>query len=243
MQIYLVKNGAQTGPFTMEEVQKMVFTGQASPTDYGWHAGLSDWAPLSSILTTGKFIDLPPVIPVPSGLAQFGRQSDAEKTRNTYLTHEASLRSFGFLYCIPGVLLTLVAIATLVILIMPFGHKKSETPGENVIVFAVSGLLGWLFLWMGLAMRRLNPRVKSPATIFAVVGLLAFPIGTLINGYLLYLMHSAKGTVVFSPEYQDVIAETPHIKYKTSIAVWILVAIVLLIFALVGLDIYHSPRY
>jgi hypothetical protein len=58
------------------------------------------------------------------------------------------------------------------------------------------------------------------------IGLLGFPIGTLINAYILYLFLSKKGRTVFSPEYQDVIAATPHVKYRTSIIVWILLALV-----------------
>jgi hypothetical protein len=34
--------------------------------------------------------------------------------------------------------------------------------------------------------------------------------------------------MVFSEEYQTIIAQTPHIKYRTSILVWILLFIVLL---------------
>jgi hypothetical protein len=45
--------------------------------------------------------------------------------------------------------------------------------------------------------------------------------------------------VVFSPEYQAVIAQTPQIRYRTSKVVWILLGLVLLIivFGLVALFI------
>jgi len=59
------------------------------------------------------------------------------------------------------------------------------------------------------------------------LGLLAFPIGTVINAYILYLFLSKKGRTVFSPQYKDVIAATPHVKYRTSIIVWIFLALVL----------------
>jgi hypothetical protein len=54
-----------------------------------------------------------------------------------------------------------------------------------------------------------------------------FPWGTIINGAILYLVFSKKGAKVFSPEYQEVIRQTPHIKYKTSIMVIVLVSILL----------------
>jgi hypothetical protein len=47
--------------------------------------------------------------------------------------------------------------------------------------------------------------------------------------YILYLLFSKKGATVFSEEYQRVIAATPEIKYRTSIVIWILLALLLLL--------------
>ena len=70
----------------------------------------------------------------------------------------------------------------------------------------------------------------------SAIGLLGFPIGTLINGYILYLFLSKKGRTIFAPAYQDVIAATPHVKYRTSIVIWIFLALLvgLILFAAVG---------
>lgn len=56
-----------------------------------------------------------------------------------------------------------------------------------------------------------------------------------IAGAILGLMIGPKGSMVFSPEYQDVIRQTPHIKYKTSRFVKVLMWIVLIIVVGVGL--------
>jgi hypothetical protein len=61
------------------------------------------------------------------------------------------------------------------------------------------------------------------------LGLIGFPIGTLISVYFLYLLLSQKGAYVFSPEYAQVIAATPHIQYKTSIVVWIFLGLLLVV--------------
>jgi hypothetical protein len=68
------------------------------------------------------------------------------------------------------------------------------------------------------------------------LGLLGFPIGTAINAYILYLFLSKKGRTIFAPEYQAVIAATPEVKYRTSILVWIFLALLvaLLAFGLLG---------
>ena len=50
--------------------------------------------------------------------------------------------------------------------------------------------------------------------------------GTLIGFYMLYLLLSKKGTMVFSPEYKEIIAQTPHMKYKTSPVVWIALGLI-----------------
>jgi len=79
--------------------------------------------------------------------------------------------------------------------------------------------------------RALRPWGRIVGCILSAIGLIGFPIGTLINGYILYLFLSKKGRTIFAPEYQDVIAATPHVKYRTSIIVWIFLALVVLLLA------------
>jgi hypothetical protein len=91
-----------------------------------------------------------------------------------------------------------------------------------------------LYFWMGSALRALRSKVRHVAGVFAVLGLAGFPIGTLINAYILYLLYSEKGKMVFSEEYQAIVKATPGIKYKTSIVVWVLL-ILLVLFFVVGI--------
>jgi hypothetical protein len=67
----------------------------------------------------------------------------------------------------------------------------------------------------------------------SAIGLIGFPIGTIINGYILYLLVSKKGSTIFSPEYKEIIALTPGVKYKTSVVVWVVLGIFLLIIGVV----------
>jgi len=87
---------------------------------------------------------------------------------------------------------------------------------------------------VGYGLRKLQGWARIPAGLLAVLGLLAFPIGTIINGYILYLLFGRKGQMVFSIEYQDVIEQTPHIKYTTSFVVRVLFVLLL---ALIGMGI------
>lgn len=150
--------------------------------------------------------------------------SDAETIRRQHLNHEASIKSLGLLYflgalfMIPGGLLGVVS-------------PSGELPrGTAAIVLA----LGILSVFLGWGLRKLKAWARVGATVMSVIGLLGFPIGTLINGLALYYLLSKKGSMVFSPQYKEVIADTPHVKYKTSIIVWVLLGIFVLIL-LVGL--------
>jgi len=48
--------------------------------------------------------------------------------------------------------------------------------------------------------------------------------------------------MVFSEEYRAVIEQTPHIKYRTSIVVWVLLGLVLLFIAIALLGAFFSRR-
>ncbi|MBN2296713.1 MAG: hypothetical protein JXM70_30080 [Pirellulales bacterium] len=76
----------------------------------------------------------------------------------------------------------------------------------------------------------LSHETSVRSVIISGIGLLQIPIGTIIHAYILYLMLSRKATVVFSPKYREIIARTPHIKYKTSLAVKIILGIFLAMF-------------
>jgi hypothetical protein len=175
--------------------------------------------------------------------------SQAEIIRKSHLSHEANLQSFGCLYTLGGILGiigSLFYVATGVFIIaggLPAQPANQNAPVPNTNPAAaglVVALLGLVFLAIsivqllgGRAMQTLNPRGKVLAIIISAIGLLGFPCGTLISAYLLYLLLSTKGEMVFSDRYKEIIQATPHIKYKTSIIVWIflflLIAVILMV--------------
>jgi len=141
----------------------------------------------------------------------------AEATRREHLNHEASIKAVGILYYLGGTLITIGAIATV-----------AGTPDPaGLAIVALVGLLGVAQFFAGWGVRAFRPWGRIVGCVLSGIGLLGFPIGTLINGYILYLFLSKKGRTIFSPEYKEVIAATPHVKYKTSIVVWIFLALVL----------------
>jgi hypothetical protein len=74
----------------------------------------------------------------------------------------------------------------------------------------------------------LKPWVRIPAIILAALGLLGFPVGTIINGYVLYLLLCARGRYILTPEYEEIRKATPHVHYRTSVVVWIVVGFLVL---------------
>lgn len=98
----------------------------------------------------------------------------------------------------------------------------------------MSLLLSIAFIALSFGFKKLSPWARIAGTVLSSLGLLAFPVGTLINVYILYLLLCEKGKMVFSGEYKTIIQQTPHLKSKTSIIVWALLGI-LLVLLLVGL--------
>lgn len=154
-----------------------------------------------------------------------------EMIRHEHLNHETNVRSFGTLYYIGSVGLTLGGAACLGTGVIQL------TEGDSDAVILVS--LGIVYLVLGIfqffvagGLRKFAPIGRIGGTIFGVLGLIGFPVGTMISAYFLYLLWSEKGEMVFSDEYKRVLQATPHIVYKTSIIVKIFVVLLLVVFAL-----------
>ncbi len=153
-----------------------------------------------------------------------GVSEAAVRIREEHISHEASVRSFGVLYYIGAAVLVVFGLTQIFLL--------TQRPDDAYAAFAGLFLgLGLLYLWIGSGMRALRAKVRHVAGVFAAIGLLGFPLGTLINGYILYLSYSKKGQMVFSEEYQEIRQATPHIKYKTSMVVWLLLMLLLVFLA------------
>jgi hypothetical protein len=151
-----------------------------------------------------------------------GRNPEAEAVRKAHINHEASIRAVGALYYLGSALLVISAIGGLIAM---------SGGGGEVAMVALFVVLAVGMVFVGRGVRALRPWARIVGSVLAAIGLLGFPVGTLINLYILYLFLSKKGRTVFSPEYQDVIAATPDIKYRMSIVVWIFLGLLALLVA------------
>src|ERR1022692_2510924 len=144
---------------------------------------------------------------------------DSRKIREEHIKHEASVRSIGTLYIFGAGLTVFVT--------LPFLLRGHWDFLADTYLLTIGAVL-WL---IGKGLRALNTRARTWATIISAIGLVAVPIGTLINAYFLYLLHSKKGAMVFSPKYKAVIEATPDIECKTSkVLIFLAVLLVALAF-------------
>lgn len=221
------------------------------PEDAG-PADVNPYAPPESALAGAEPLDVG------------GDPAEAEATRRAYLGHEASVKSIGSLHYIATFFGLLVLFSLLSVLLTRTPANSGGIPtlvGTFVFYLALSGL--HLALGMGLNRLQIWARwtdvvllvislvflLLSAGTVVFVSVLIPAPPGALarlsliygflglITGYMLYLLLSKKGTMVFSPEYKQVIERTPHIRYKTSRLAWLslIVLVALITFAVLGL--------
>lgn len=153
--------------------------------------------------------------------------TESEQSRQAHLSHEASVKSIGSLYYLGAILLSLGFFGYIGTI---FSSSGKGAAGGSELALLIGGalvMLGLIILqWMlARGLRNLRPWVRIPTIILSIIGLLGFPLGTLISGYVLYLMLSAKSKMVFSPEYRQIITDTPHLRYRTSFLKTLLIVI------------------
>lgn len=249
MNWYYAQGKERLGPVEDNEFQRLLQQGVITAETLVWRDGMSGWQPRKQVTVAGTvlcaacqgsvaeadsfLLGEKPYCSVCKPLIlqriQEGKPlpvSNAEETRRKYLNHEASVKSIGVLYYLTTAFLVWGGIDTLIHPVAKSGRPMSV----GVVAFFL--VLAAVFAVTGTGLRRLQGWARIPTGILATLGLLAFPVGTIINAYVLYLIFSEKGSMVFSPGYREIMAATPHIKYKMSIVVWVLLGLVLLLIAL-----------
>jgi hypothetical protein len=141
------------------------------------------------------------------------------RIRQEHLLHEIRLKSVGTLYWLGTLMFGISGIAMLT-------SGDASRPGSVVGVGAAMSVLAVTLAVLGYGYRGLRPWLVVPGATVAILGLLAFPLGTLINAYVLYLLFCAKGRTVLAKDYAAVMAATPTLKYRRTVADWVALGIV-----------------
>lgn len=166
---------------------------------------------------------------------------EAVAIRTEHIKREAAIRSIGTLYYLGGVVVCLVAISLILgassSISRSLYNPQSLPIGVGVAILLVIGVLS-LFVARGL--RQLRPWARTTTIVLSAIGLLRVPLGTLFNAYILYLLLSEKGRRIFQSDYPDIVAATPDVKYRTSVVIWILLGILVLL--IVTLTVFSLRR-
>ncbi|MBN1910865.1 MAG: hypothetical protein JW818_14060, partial [Pirellulales bacterium] len=228
---------------------------QVVPVSSGNPVGLTSSEPATAAVVSDLTnpYQAPPDVDYPGGQFHSQDEDSAERIRYEYLNHEASVRSIGWLYYLGAGFLGLSGTSMVVL-----GPIEMEPGGILVGSFFLA--LAVAFGLLGHGLRHLKPSTRIAVGILSAIGLLLMLIngstllvhhpdvtqaagrlssvflGLLINAYILYLLFSSKGSMVFSSEYQDIIARTPHIRYRVSPIIWILfgLLVTLIVFSIVA---------
>ena len=96
MQIYLARNNEQAGPYSLEQVNQMLASGQVLLTDLAWHEGMPEWKPLGD-LTHGQMVYQPSGLPFAPQSApsqtMAATSSSGQQNKNAWANHNKSARS------------------------------------------------------------------------------------------------------------------------------------------------------
>ncbi len=88
MQIYLARNNVQAGPYSLEQLNTMLQSGEVQLTDLAWHVGMNNWQVLDE-LTDGRMIYEPSA----SVLKLANQASQANTTQSQTGTNTAQTQS------------------------------------------------------------------------------------------------------------------------------------------------------
>jgi hypothetical protein len=182
------------------------------------------------------------------------KSHDYEAIRKKYLGHEASVKTTGSLFMIGAILWVAASVVSLMAAAgvrEPSGVLADEQISPNAMAWQGTFMLaiGLLYLAVAIGLYKLRSWAQWVTALIVSLGLFYLLVvdrsqyrdarllteGS-ISVYILYIVLSPKGGVVFSPEYKEAIARTPHIKYRVSpLTKYILTLVVTLVALLSGM--------
>lgn len=149
-------------------------------------------------------------------------ESSPEAVRRAHLRHESEIKGLGLLYGLFGVLMLIPLLLSL-----GAGMLRRDFSSGIMYLLIVTSALALAF-----GLRRLAPWARVPVAFLSflagVMSILSI-VGPLVNGYILWLMLSAKGRKVMSPEYQLIVDMTPEVKHRTSCVTLVVILFLLLV--------------
>jgi hypothetical protein len=95
MEIYIARDGNETGPYTQDQIESLHRTGMLQLNDFVWHDGMPDWEPLH------RFLGVRPPTPVPPTRVEAPLHTVTEPSREevspqVHMSPATGIRQRGF---------------------------------------------------------------------------------------------------------------------------------------------------
>ena len=134
MQLYIAKNGKQTGPFSEAQVRSMLDGCLVGAADLCWREGLNTWFPVSHVLNTlaQAPATIPPLVP-----SQIGSSSHTAQHPGFWITFAAHLIDQIVVY-----VAAFGAGVMVFVLMTPLGVNEGIVGGA---AYTVGGVVAWLY--------------------------------------------------------------------------------------------------
>lgn len=153
--------------------------------------------------------------------------ADAVRIREDNIGWESLLTQWGTFTTFTGV----VGLIFFVLAMIGLASGASLPEGASVpgMMFLIPTLVFVVAMYVfsisvGIGLRNLSNYGRICSTIFAGLGLLAIGPGTLLCGWILYLLWAGPSNLIFSEEYRKVVKQTPHIQ-RTPYLLYILIGV------------------
>jgi hypothetical protein len=191
--LYIVfAQNIQRPPASKDAIMTSIASGDLSFTDLFWNESANAWEPLADLFSGGT--SLPPPLPVQSP------RPDAQQIRDNYRKAENRVKSLSALF---------IALP-LPILVIVVGILANANASVTDYLFALAyfGLFYLPSATTGIGLFFLKPWGRICGIILSIVGLLGFPIGTIIYGISLFILCSSNARYVVSQEYRHIVNNT-----------------------------------
>jgi len=163
-----------------------------------------------------------------------------EELRQQYGPHERRVRAVALVYWYGAALyVTAAAVGPIVLA----GFARSSESGAygldaTLTLVAASLALAGIAAVTAWNLAQLNATGRVLGAIGGCFMLFGLPVGTLMGILVLWTLLGKQGAVVFSPEYADAVAATPHLQFRVSrfvIALLVFFFAIMIVMTLVAL--------
>lgn len=159
--------------------------------------------------------------------------SDHEGTRNELGPHERNVRALSLWFWMLGIGSAVAAVSALTK--VDRGLANGASLGFLQIVLLL--IIPWsaLFLVGAWHLPRFTKTGQVLGAVGSALGMVSFPLGTLIGVFALWVLLGKRGQAVFTQEYRAAIAATPQLKYGLSIGTKVALGLLVLVAILAGM--------